>query len=179
MTDNLSELQSNAKKSFASKKYDQAAEEFLQCARLFSASGDQQMEAEMLNNQSVALLMAGKPQQAYEAALGTDQVFAAHGDVKRQAMALGNIAAALEDLHEYQKSFDIYENANELLKSINENELRSVLLKRKAFVQTKLGMNLEAAATFNSAIEADAHPTLKEKAINRFFRAIFPKKNSG
>lgn len=176
MADNISELQTSAKKNFAAKKYSLAAEEFLRCAQLCSESGDVLLEAEMRNNCSVSLLMDGKAQQAYEAALGTDRIFAEHSDIKRQAMSLGNIAAALEDLKDYQQSFDIYVEADELLRSINENELRSMLLKRKAFVQTKLGKNLEAAATLNTAIEAENHPSMKEKAINRFFRTIFPKK---
>lgn len=178
MNEPLTELQNTARNDFSAKRYTQAAEEYQHCAQLFAEAGDSLMEAEMRNNQSVALLMAGQPRQAYEAAQGTDQFFAAKGDLKRQAMALGNLAAALEDLKEYAQSFQAYEQADELLKTLDEKEMRSMLLKRKAFVQTKLGRNLEAASTYNASIETDPHPSVKGKLVNRFFRSIFPKKGN-
>lgn len=176
MNDTLTENKNSAQKDFSEKKYLQAAEKFDICSRVYADSGDSTMEAEMRNNRSVSLLLAGQPKEAYEAALGTDQVFASQGDAKRQAMALGNIAAALEDMQQYEQSFQAYEQADELLKTLNEKDLRSMLLKRKALVQTKLGRNLEAASTFNAAIETDPHPSVKGKMINRFYRLFFPKK---
>ena len=68
----------------------------LQAAQAYTSAKDELNTAEMMNNQSVALLQAGKAKEALQATEGTEDIFQKAGDIKRQGIAVSNRAAALE-----------------------------------------------------------------------------------
>lgn len=163
---------SKGKKSFAEKKFDDAAEYFRQAAMGYSLGRAGLSAAESRNNMSVALLQAGKPQEALEAALETDQVFAGAGDVKRQAMALGNQAAALEGLNRYDEAIAKYERSADLFGSINEGDLRSMVMKSAAALKLKTGKITESAFKMMGAVDVKQNPTVFERIMKFLLRFI-------
>jgi tetratricopeptide (TPR) repeat protein len=89
-------LADKAKQEYALGNYSAAADMFSQAAQAYSAARDELNAAEMKNNQSVALLQAGKAREALQATDGTEAIFQQAGDVKRQGITVANRAAALE-----------------------------------------------------------------------------------
>jgi tetratricopeptide (TPR) repeat protein len=118
------------------------------------------------------LLKAGKPQEALDAALETDKIFAGGNDVKRQAMALGNQAAALEELHRYDEAVARYERSAELFASVNEGDLRAVVMKAAAGLRLKTGRITESAFKMMGSVDAKQNPTFLERIIKFFLRYI-------
>jgi tetratricopeptide (TPR) repeat protein len=72
---------------------------------------DELNAAEMKNNESVALLQAGKAKEALQATDGTEEVFQKAGDIKRQGIAVSNRAAALEGLKKWKEALAEYDRA--------------------------------------------------------------------
>jgi len=156
------------------------AEDFQNAARLFSdaaedfrSNNDALNAAECDNNRSVALLRAGDPAGALKAASGTEQIFADANDRRRQAMALGNQAAALEELKEYQKALELYQQSSEFLKELDDGELRSYVLKRISALQIRLGKRLESMATMDAALHSKTKLTFKESFMKFLFDVLF------
>ena len=108
-------LVDKAKQEYAKENYSAAAEMFLQAAKSYSATGDELNAAEMKNNQSVALLQAGKAKDALQATEGPEAIFQQAGDVKRQGVAVANRAAALEGMRKWKEALEEYERAASLL----------------------------------------------------------------
>ena len=86
MTNNPSpqELVDQAKQTYQAGDYMQAAQEFANAASAYASAQDALMSAEMKNNQSVALLLAGEAQAALDAVAGTEKVFGDSEDFRRQ-----------------------------------------------------------------------------------------------
>lgn len=170
MNENLNQLIEAGKQAFQQGQYEQAASIFAQAAESLTLAGDPLLSAEMKNNQSVALLQAGKAQQALQAAQGTDAIFAAAGDLKRQAMALGNQAAALEALNRLDEALQTYERSAELFAQVGEGDLRAMVMKSAAAIKLKRGQVTESAIKMIGVIEAKEKPTLFERFLKLLLR---------
>lgn len=168
MTPEPAELSELGKKAFQDKKFGEAAELFKQAA----GGSTGLVSAEMMNNASVALLQAGKPQEALDAALGTDEIFAGANDLKRQAMALGNQAAALEVLGRSDDAIAKYELSAELFGQAGEGDLRSMVMKSAAGIKLKTGKITDSAFKMMGSLDVKETPTLFERILRFFLRLI-------
>lgn len=164
------QLDAKGKQAFANKKFDEAAEYFRQAAQGYALGRAGLLAAESKNNLSVALLQAGKAQEALEAALETDTVFAGANDVKRQAMAIGNQAAALEGLHRYDEAIEKYELSAELFGSVNEGDLRAMVMKSAAAIKLKTGKISESAFKMMGVVDVKQNPTFFERIMKFLLR---------
>lgn len=104
-------LASQGKQEYDNQNYLAAADLFLQAAQAYTGAQDLLNAAEMKNNQSVALLKAGRANEALQATEGTEEVFQQAGDRKRQGMAISNRAAALEELGQWDAALAEYDRA--------------------------------------------------------------------
>lgn len=172
MSTDPAKLNEQGKQAFANKDFTQAAECFRQAAEGFTEGQADLLAAEASNNMSVALLQAGMAQQALDAALGTDQVFAEANDVKRQAMAFGNQAAALEGLKRYEEALEKYERSAELFQSINEGDLRAMVMKSAAALKLKIGKITDSAFKMMGSIDVKDNPTFFERIMKFLLRFI-------
>lgn len=166
------QLDDEGKKAFANKKFVEAAEYFRQAAEGYSLGRAGLMAAEMRNNMSVALMQAGKPQEALDAALETDGIFASANDVKRQAMALGNQASALEGLQRYDEALEKYEKSAELFASVDEGDMRALVMKSAAALKLKKGKVTDSAFKMMGSVYAKENPTFFERIMKFFLRFI-------
>ena len=162
-----------AKQAYKKKEYRRAAELFARIAAEIPASEDILLKAEMYNNSSVAWLQAGEAQQALDAVLGTDAIFADAGDTRRQSMALGNQAAAYEALGQYEKALELYNQASELMKEIDDEDLRAYILQNIAALQLRSGDQLQSMASMHTALENKKKLSSKEKFLKRLLRIPF------
>lgn len=172
MTIEPAQLDARGKEAFANKKFDEASEFFRQAAEGYTLGRAGLLAAEMRNNMSVALLQAGRAREALEAALDTDRVFAGANDIKRQAMALGNQAAALEGLHRYDEAVEKYERSADLFGSVNEGDMRALVMKSAAALKLKTGKITESAFKMMGSIDVKENPTLFERIMKFFLRFI-------
>ncbi len=172
MTLEPAQIAEQGKKAFENKKFDEAAELFLQAANGFTSGRSGIMAAEMMNNRSVALLQAGNPQAALVAAQDTDQVFAGANDLKRQGMALGNQAAALEGLNRYDEAIAAYERSAELFAQAGEGDLRSMVMKSAAAIKLKTGKITESAFKMIGSLDVKENPSIFERILKFFLRFI-------
>jgi len=172
MTIDPAELAENGKRAFADKKFVEAAEYFEQAADGFTKGRAGALAAEMKNNQSVALLQAGKSREALAACSGTDEYFAGMKEVKKQAMALGNQAAALEALHRYEEAIAKYGQAAELFKRLGDGDMQAMVMKSAAAAKLKSGRITESAFKMMGALEAKDKPTLFERIMKFILRII-------
>jgi tetratricopeptide (TPR) repeat protein len=166
------QLEAQGKRAFLDKKFDEAAELFRQAAEGYTLSHAELMTAEMMNNMSVALLQAGKPQESLSAVLGTEKIFEEAKDIKRQAMALGNIAAALEALQRTDEAIASYELSAELFGQVNEGDLRAMVMKSAAALKLKSGKVTESAFKMIGALDAKKTPGFFERILKYFLRFI-------
>ena len=166
------QFDAKGKQAFANKKFDEAAEYFRQAVEGYTLGRAGLLAAESKNNLSVALLQAGKAQEALDAALDTDKVFAGVKDVRRQAMAIGNQAAALEGLHRYDEAIEKYELSAELFGSVNEGDLRAMVMKSAAALKLKTGKITESAFKMMGSIDVKDNPTFFERIMKFFLRFI-------
>jgi len=159
------QLSSQAMHLYQDEEFDQAASLFEQAAQAYQQAGNALKYAEEKNNQSVALLRAGNPGGAYLASRGTEEVFARANDPIRQAKALGNQAAALEAQKKLSEAISLYSQAADILKSNNEPDLASLLLKSVSSIRMRQGKMLESLMMMRQALSLKSHLTLREKLI--------------
>jgi tetratricopeptide (TPR) repeat protein len=107
-------LAEDGKKEYGKGNFKAAAELFAQAAQAYASLQDALNAAEMKNNESVALLQAGKAKESLRATDGTEEVFQKAGDIKRQGIAVSNRAAALEGLKKWQEALAEYDRAASL-----------------------------------------------------------------
>lgn len=155
------------KKAFQDEDFPTAAQFFERAALAYTASNQPVLAAEMWNNCSVARLKAGDAKEALEMVQGSDQVFAQAGDRKKQAMALGNQAAALEALHHYPQALELYLQANQILKEIDDQELRPYVLQCIAALQLRTGRQLEALVSSEVALDMKKNLSLRERVLKK------------
>ncbi len=172
MTLEPAQLESQGKRAFADKKFDQAAEIFLQAAEGYTLENSGVLAAEMMNNVSVALLQAGKPKESLDAVLGTEKIFEEAKDIKRQAMALGNTAAALEALNRSDEAIEKYEISAGLFGQVDEGDLRAMVMKSAAALKLRSGKVTESAFKMMGSLEAKKNPGFFERILRFFLRFI-------
>lgn len=169
----LPQILENAKSAYEAEDYEEAARYYEMASSLYSQQDNPLDAAEMANNRSVSLLRSGNPQQALGVVQGTEKIFAAAGDVRRQAMALGNQAAALEALHQTDQAITYYLQTNDLLKSIQERELRGYVLQSLSGLQLKKRQYLQALATMQSALDLKKKLSLREQILQKLLQVVF------
>ena len=167
------DLIEHAKTAYAVEDYEEAAQWYERAAQQYSAQGDTRLAAEMSNNRSVSLLRADNPQSALQASQGTELVFAQAGDARSQAMALGNQAAALEALKKDSDALLRYQQSNEILKQLNENELRIYILQSMAGLHLRHFRYLEAMAAMHAALEIKPHLSLRERFLKKLLQIVY------
>jgi tetratricopeptide (TPR) repeat protein len=145
--------------------YAAAAQSYEAARQSYLLAGDEVMAAEMSNNVSVALLQDGNPEGSLQAVEGTAAIFAAAGDQKRQAMALGNQAAALEDLNRVDEAEQLYWQAAEILKNINETDLRLSVMQSISALQLRTGRQMQAVATMQAGVAGIEKPSLTQRLL--------------
>ena len=172
MTTEPSQLEAQGKSAFANKKFDEAANLFREAAEKYPGAQEAVSAAEMMNNVSVALLQAGKPEESLAAVMGTEKVFEEAKDTKRQAMAFGNKAAALEALNRTEEAIAAYEFSAELFKQVDEGDLRAMVMKSAAALKLKTGRVTESAFKMMGSLEAKKNPGVFERILRYFLRFI-------
>lgn len=160
-------LVEKAQAAYQHQNYPLAAELFKQAGAAFHNTGDALLAAEMANNCSVAHLKAGYVEEAYQAASGTDQVFAAAGVRQKQAMALANQAAALEAGNHLNEALDLYLQSSQILKEINDQEMRPYVLQCIAALQLRTGRQLEALLSSDVALDMKKNLSVREKVLKK------------
>ncbi len=163
-------LADKAKQEYEKGNYSVAAQMFAQAAQAYSAAKDELNAAEMKNNQSVALLQAGKAQEALQATEGTEQVFQQAGDLKRQGMAVGNRAAALEGLKKWQEALAEYDRAASLLEQAGEGDMHSVVRKAAANLNLKMGRVADSQMDVLDSLRLAEKPTLTQRIMKFLLR---------
>lgn len=172
MTTEPSQLEAQGKRAFADKKFDEAANLFREAAEIYTLAHETVSAAEMMNNVSVALLQAGKPEESLASVADTEKVFEEAKDIKRQAMAFGNKAAALEALNRTDEAIAAYEFSAELFKQVNEGDLRAMVMKSAAALKLRTGKVTESAFKMMGSLEAKEHPGFFERILRFFLRFI-------
>ena len=145
----------------------QAAQEFAGAASLFAGTGDALMAAEMKNNQSVALLLAGDAQAALAAVEGTDKIFAGSEDFRRQGMALANQATALQALKRLKESMEYYQRAGIALEKAGEGDLRADVMQQLSMLHLRRFKFYDAVITLQSGLAGVKNPNLKQRLMKK------------
>ena len=159
------------KEEYAKGNHSTAADLFAQAAQAYVDAKDELNAAEMKNNQSVALLQAGKAKEALQATDGTEEVFQKTGDIKRQGFAVGNRAAALEGLKKYQDAIAEYERAATLLEQAGEGDMHSVVRKAAANLHLKHGRISAAQMDVYDSLRLVEKPNFTQRIL-KFFKRI-------
>jgi tetratricopeptide (TPR) repeat protein len=156
---------------YAKGNHASAAYLFLQAANAYQNAQDALNAAEMMNNQSVALLQSGKAQEALQATEGTEEVFQKAGDLKRQGLAVGNRAAALEGLRKTDEALAEYERAASLLEQAGEGDMHSVVRKAAANLNLKHGRVTAAQMDVYDSMRLVEKPNFTQR-IMKFLKRI-------
>lgn len=164
-------LAGQGKQEYGKGKFVAAADLFLQAAQAYKAAQDELNAAEMLNNQSVALLQAGKAKDALQATDGTETVFQKAGDLRRQGIAVGNRAAALEGMKKFDEALAEYERAASLLEQAGEGDMHSVIRKAAANLNLKRGRISAAQMDVYDSLRLVEKPSFTQR-IMKFLKRI-------
>lgn len=165
------QLAEQGKEAYAKGNHSAAADFFAQAAQAYMEAKDELNAAEMKNNQSVALLQAGRAREALQATEGTEEVFQKAGDIKRQGLAVGNRAAALEGLKKYQDAIAEYERAASLLEQAGEGDMHSVVRKAAANLHLKHGHISAAQMDVYDSLRLVEKPNFTQRIL-KFFKRI-------
>jgi len=167
----LIQLAEQAKEEYANGNYPAAADLFAQAAQAYADANDELNAAEMKNNQSVALLQAGKAEDALHATDGTEEIFQKAGDIKRQGFTVGNRAAALEGMKKYQDAITEYERAAVLLEQAGEGDMHSVVRKAAANLHLKHGRISAAQMDVYDSLRLVEKPNFTQRIL-KFLKRI-------
>jgi tetratricopeptide (TPR) repeat protein len=170
---NPTALAEEGKQTYEKGDYLAAADLFLQAAQAYAAARDELNAAEMMNNQSVALLQAGKAKEALEATDGTEQVFEKAGDIKRQGIAVSNRAAALDGLKKWKEALAEYDRAATLFEQIGEGDMHSIVRKAAAGIQLKRGHLSDSQMDVFDSLRLVEKPTLIQRIMKFLVRMGF------
>jgi tetratricopeptide (TPR) repeat protein len=163
-------LADKAKQEYEQGNYSTAAQMFSQAAKAFSAAKDELNAAEMKNNESVALLQAGKAKEAFQATDGTEAVFEQAGDLKRQGVAVANRAAAFEGMKKWKEALAEYDRAASLLEQAGEGDMHSMVRKSAANLNLKLGRMTDSQMDVLDSIRLAEKPTLAQRILKFLIR---------
>ena len=158
------------KQEYEKGNYLAAADWFLQAAQAYASSQDELKAAEMKNNQSVALLQAGKAKEAFQATDGTEHVFEQAGDRKRQGIAISNRAAALEGMRNWNEALAEYDRAAKLFEEISEGDMHSVVRKAAAEINLKRGRFGDSQMDVFDSLRLVKKPTLTQRIMKFLIR---------
>jgi tetratricopeptide (TPR) repeat protein len=164
-------LADQGKQEYGNGNYGVAADLFAQAAQTYTAAQDELNAAEMKNNQSVALLQAGKAKEALQATDGTEFIFQQAGDLKRQGIAVGNRAAALEGLKKVDEALAEYERAASIFEEAGEGDMHSVVRKAAANLNLKRGRVTAAQMDVYDSMRLVEKPNFTQR-IMKFFKRI-------
>ncbi len=166
-------LADKGKQEYERGNYLAAADLFLQAAQAYASVQDDLNAAEMKNNESVALLQAGKAQNAFDAADGTEAVFEKAGDRKRQGIAISNRAAALEGLRRWDEALAEYDRAATLFEEIGEGDMHSIVRKAAANINLKRGRITDSQMDVFDSLRLVKKPTLTQRIMKFLMRIGF------
>lgn len=165
------QLAEQGKEEYAQGNHAAAADLFAQAAQAYADAQDELNAAEMKNNQSVALLQAGRAKEAFDATDGTEAVFQKAGDLKRQGIAVANRAAALEGLKKVNEALAEYERASSLLEQAGEGDLHSLVRKATANLNLKRGRIAAAQMDVYDSLRLVEKPSFTQRIL-KFLRRI-------
>ena len=163
-------LAEQGKKEYEQENYLAAADLFLQAAQTYASAKDKLNAAEMKNNQSVALLQAGKAKEALQATDGTEEIFQKAGDIKRQGIAVSNRAAALEGLKKWNEALSEYDRAASLFEQIDEGDMHSVVRKAAANINLKRGRIVDSQMDVYDSLRLVEKPSLTQRFMKFLMR---------
>ncbi len=167
---NPTTLADQGKQEYARGKYQAAADLFLQAAQAYSSAQDELNAAEMKNNQSVALLQAGKAREALQATDGTEDVFRKAGDLKRQGIAISNRAAAFEGLKNWKEALAEYDRAASIFEQIGEGDMHSTVRKAAANLNLKRGRITDSQMDVYESLRLVEQPTFTQRIMKFLMR---------
>jgi tetratricopeptide (TPR) repeat protein len=160
-------LAERAKQVYQSGDYSSAAAAFLEAASAFSDSGDALMAAEMKNNQSVALLLAGDAPAALDASMGTEKIFGEAEDFRREGMALANQASAYDALKRRQDAVDSYHKASDALEKAGEGDMRAEIMQLLSMHYLRRFKFYDAVISLQSGLAGVKNPTPKQRFMKK------------
>ena len=163
-------LADNGKTEYGKGNFSAAARFFSQAAQVYSSLGDMLNAAEMKNNESVALLQAGKAREALQATDGTEGIFQKAGDIKRQGVAVSNRAAALEGLKKWTEALAEYDRAASLLEQAGEGDMHSIVRKAAANINLKRGRIVDSQMDVYDSLRLVEKPTLTQRIMKFLMR---------
>ena len=163
-------LADDGKKEYGKGSYQTAAGLFSQAAQAYASVQDELNAAEMKNNESVALLQAGKAKEALQATDGTEAVFQKAGDLKRQGIAVGNRAAALEGLKKWNEALAEYDRAAALFEEAGEGDMHSTVRKAAASIHLKRGRVGDSQMDVLDSLRLVEKPTLSQRLMKFLMR---------
>ena len=166
-------LAEEGKKEYAQENYLGAADLFSLAARTYASAKDELNAAEMKNNQSVALLQAGKAKEALQATEGTEEIFQRAGDIKRQGIAVSNRAAALEGMKKWKEALAEYDRAASLFEQIGEGDMHSIVRKAAANINLKRGRLTDSQMDVYDSLRLVEKPTLLQRIMKFLVRMGF------
>ena len=166
-------LAEQGKREYEQENYLAAADRFAQAAQVYALRKDELNAAEMKNNQSVALLQAGKAKEALHATEGTEDIFQKAGDIKRQGIAVSNRAAALEGLKQWKEALAEYDRAASLFEEIGEGDMHSTVRKAAANLNLKRGRLTDSQMDVFDSLRLVEKPTLLQRIMKFLVRMGF------
>jgi tetratricopeptide (TPR) repeat protein len=163
-------LAEQGKQEYEQGAYLAAADLFARAAQTYSSANDELNAAEMKNNQSVALLQAGKAKEALQATQGTEEIFEKAGDVRRQGIAVSNRAAALEGMRKWKEALTEYDRAASLFEQIGEGDMHSIVRKAAANINLKHGRVTDSQMDVFDSLRLVEKPTLTQRFMKFLMR---------
>lgn len=166
-------LAEQGKQEYGQENYLAAANLFSYAAQAYALMKDDLNAAEMKNNQSVALLQAGKVEEALRVTDGTEEIFQKAGDIKRQGIAVSNRAAALEGLKKWKEALAEYDRAASLFEQIGEGDMHSIVRKASANLNLKRGRLNDSQMDVYDSLRLVEKPTLLQRIMKFLVRMGF------
>ena len=166
-------LAEQGKKEYEQENYLAAANLFSNAAQAYTLMKDELNAAEMKNNQSVALLQAGKAKEALQSTEGTEEIFQRAGDIKRQGIAVSNRAAALEGMKKWQEALAEYDRAASLFEQVGEGDMHSIVRKAAANLNLKRGRLTDSQMDVFDSLRLVEKPTLLQRIMKFLVRMGF------
>ena len=163
-------LAEQGKKEYEQGAYLAAADLFARAAGAYASARDELNAAEMKNNQSVALLQAGKSEEALQATEGTEEIFQKSGDIRRQGIAVSNRAAALEGMRKWKEALAEYDRAASLFEQVGEGDMHSVVRKAAANINLKRGRIVDSQMDVYDSLRLVEQPTLTQRFMKFLMR---------
>jgi len=163
-------LAEQGKQEYEKGKFADAADFFSQAAQAYNDVNDALNAAEMKNNQSVALLQAGRAKEALHVTDGTEEIFEQANDLKRQGIAVGNRAAALEGLKKWDEALVEYDRAAKILEEAGEGDMHSVVRKAAANLNLKRGRITDSQMDVYDSLRLVEKPSLTQRIMKFLMR---------